>query len=425
MKLSPNLALRQQTRLKLGQELQRALGFMALDNLELARRLEEAAEDNPWLSLRRPPALDRGGPEETAMAEGPSLIAHVLDRLPGLVPRAEDRRIALALADELDSSGLLARPLPEIAQRCGVPLALVERVLAQLQRIEPRGLFARSLSECLALQLPEEEAREGTMRRLLNALPVLAQGGPAALARDSGLDADTVAGLLARLRGLDPRPAAAFATAPMRLRVADLVFQETDHGWRAELNPETTPAASLANPGGAPVPRGSALSRARGEARGLIAALERRNATLLALGQVLAREQAGFLGRGAIAQRPLTMRAVAAELGLHESTVGRMVNSGSAATPAGTLPLRRFFCRAVRRDGAEGTEEAGAASAPALMARIAEFIAGEPPEAPLSDARIADRLSAEGLAVSRRVTAKLRARAGFGNRAARRRLPGE
>lgn len=417
MKLRPNLALRQQTRLKLGQELQRAIGFMALDNLELRRVLSEAAEDNPWLSLRLPPALDRGAIEEAA-AEGPSLIAHVLAALPGLVTGAEDRRIALALAEEIDAGGILARPLAEIAQRCGVATARVEKVLARLQKIEPRGLFARSLSECLALQLPEGEARDSRMRRVLGALPVLERGGPAALARESGVAVEEVAELLARLRQLDPRPAAPFSHAAARVRIADLVFSETRDGWRAELNPETTPLAKLSDPGRITVLRGSALSRARGEARSLIAALERRNASLKALGQVLAREQAGFLRWGEIALRPLTVRAVAAELGLHESTVGRLVNSGSAATPAGTLPLRGFFCRAVRRDGAE---ERGAASAPALMARIAQIIAAEPPEAPLSDARIAERLNAAGLTVSRRVTAKLRTRAGFGNRAARRR----
>ncbi|TDK51378.1 RNA polymerase sigma-54 factor [Antarcticimicrobium luteum] len=415
MKLGPTLVLRQRTQLKLGQELQRAIGFMAMDNLELARCLEEAAAENPWLSLRLPPVLDRGAPDAVAAAEGVSLIAHVLAHMPGLVPATADRRIALALAEELDDSGFLCRPLPEIAQRCGVPSARVEAVLAQLQRIEPRGLFARSLSECLSLQLPDVEAREDRMRRLLDALPALARGGPAALARDSGLPEGEVAALLARLRRLDPRPAGAFVCAPARVRVADLLFRPARNGWCAELNPETTPSARLADPGSAAVPRGSALSRARGEARSLIAALERRNASLLALGRVLAREQAGFLSEGAIAQRPLTRRAVARELGLHESTVGRMVDVGAAATPSGTLPLRRFFCHEVRRGGD------GGASAPALMARIAEIVADEPPGAPLTDGQIAARLTAEGLAVSRRVTASLRTRAGLGNRAARRR----
>jgi len=417
MKLAPSLALRQRTQLKLGQELQRALGFMALDNLELARRLEEAAAENPWLSLRIPPALDRAGPDASVASDGPSLIGHVLAQLPRLVPAAGDRRIALALAEELDGSGLLCRPLSEIARRCGASLDVVKAVLAQVQRIEPRGLFARSLSECLLLQLPEEEAQDSRMRRLLDALPALARGGPAALARDSGLSEAEVAACLARLRRLDPRPASGFSAAPAQVRVADLVFTETPTGWRADLNPETTPTARLAEAGSTEVPRGSALSRARGEARSLIAALERRNASLLALGQVLAREQGGFLSDGEIAQRPLTRRAVARELGLHESTVGRMVKSGAAATPSGTLPLCRFFCRDVRRGGD------GDAGAPALMARIVALVAEEPPNAPLSDAQIAQRLADEGYSVSRRVTAKLRARAGLGNRAVRRQEP--
>ncbi|MGD9861589.1 MAG: hypothetical protein AB7S99_00090 [Pseudodonghicola sp.] len=410
MKLTHDLALRQQTRQTLSQDLRRALGVMALDNLGLAETLRAAAADNPCLRLRLPAAAggEIGDGSETA-AEGPSLIAHVLARLPDLVPAAADRPLALALVEELDSAGFLARPLPEIARRRGDSPERAGRVLRQLQRIEPRGLFARSLAECLALQLPEAEARAPDMARLLAALPALTQGGPAALARETALSEPDIARLLARLRQLDPRPAAAFAQAPARLRIADLIFTEAGGDWQVALNPDTLPRATLADMAGA-------LPRFRREAQSLIQALQRRNDSLLALGRILIRDQAGFLARGAIAQRPLTLRAVAAELGLHESTLGRMVGAGAAATPAGTLPLRRFFCRATGdRDGEQSV------SAPAVTAKIAKILATEPDHAPLSDAQIAAELAAQGLSVSRRVTAKLRARAGFANRAARRR----
>ena len=412
MKLTHDLALRQQTRQTLSQDLRRALGVMALDNLGLTETLRAAAADNPCLRLRLPAATSAGAVvgdgigAETA-AEGPSLIAHVLARLPDLVPAAADRPLALALVEELDSAGFLARPLPEIARRRGDSPERAGRVLRQLQRIEPRGLFARSLAECLALQLPEAEAGAPEMARLLAALPALTQGGPAAMARETALSEPDIARLLARLRQLDPRPAAAFAQAPARLRIADLIFTETGGDWQVALNPDTLPRVALADMAGA-------LPRFRREAQSLIQALQRRNDSLLALGRILIRDQAGFLDRGAIAQRPLTLRVVAAELGLHESTLGRMVGAGAAATPAGTLPLRRFFCR--------GTGDRGAvASAPAVTAKIAEILATEPDHAPLSDAQIAAELAAQGLSVSRRVTAKLRARAGFANRAARRR----
>lgn len=414
MKLTPQIALRQETRLKLSQDLQRAIGLLELSNLDLAEALGAAAADNPWLRLAAPRATAAAA--DTAMDEGPSLIGHVLARLPGLVPRAADRPVALALAEALDASGFVPADLGALAARTGRPLRRVEGVLAALQQIEPRGLFARSLAECLALQLAEEGPIAPEMRRVLDVLPLLAKGGPAALARETGLAPAMLETALARLRGLDPRPAARFAHAPAPTRVADLIFENAQGGWQARLNPETLPRLSLARLATA-APRGSVLARERQTAQSLIRAVERRNRSLLALGTVLAAEQAGFLSDGPAGQRPLTMRAVAARIGLHESSVGRMANSGSAATPHGTLPLRSFFCRA----GQRAPSAPASLGVPALELQIRHMIRDEPPEAPLSDAEIAARLARDGHALSRRMVALLRARAGLGNRSTRRR----
>ena len=413
MKLLQQVTIRQTLGLRLSLDLKRAIGLLELSNLDLAQSLRAAAAENPWLRLRSPRAT-AAPPEAPVAAEGPSLIAHVLERLPHLVARKADRALALALAEALDPAGFLPADLTPIAARLGVGAADLARVLAALQRIEPRGLFARSLAEYLALQLAEEGGPDPVTARALDALPALAEGGPAALARRAGLTEAEVARALARLRTLDPRPAARFARAPAQTRIADLVFAPGATGWEAQLNPETLPELSLAPLG--PPPRGSALAKERQAARGLIGALERRNRALLALGAVIAREQAGFLETGAAAQRVLTRRAAAAAIGMHESSVSRLVASASAATPRGTLPLSAFFCRPTTRPGRAAPESAP----PAATARLCALIAAEPPARPLSDAALAAALTAEGIAVTQRGVARLRARAGIPNRAARR-----
>ncbi len=416
MKLRHEVTLRQQVRLHLSQDLTRAIGLLELSNLDMAQSLNEAAQDNPWLRLRLPRALPDTMPE--TIAEGPSLLAHVEAQIPRLVAPA-DRKIALALSEALDPAGFLDTPPEAIAARLGLAPARVERVLGALQRIEPRGLFARSVAECLRLQLAAEGPIPPTMQRVLDALPLLAEGGPEAIVAATGLSAGAVETALTRLRALDPRPAAGFATDAVPPRVADLIFAETEGSWRATLNPESLPVLTLeeaAAPG-----RGTRLARDRSAALGLIRAVERRNRTLLALGTLLAREQAAFLRQGEAGLRVLTMRSAAASLGLHESSVSRIAGSASAATPQGTTSLRAFFARAVR-------QSEGARAAPSVRARIAALIGGEDPRAPLSDAEIAERLGQEGIEVSRRVVAKLRHAAGLDNRSTRRRAasrPGE
>ena len=131
---------------------------------------------------------------------------------------------------------------------------------------------------------------------------------------------------------------------------------------------------------------------------------------------MLVQEQAGFLERGNIALRALTIRSVAERLGMHESSVSRLVNSASANTPRGTLALRKFFARAARRDPASPTT-----SGPAVQARLAELIAQEDADKPLSDDALARQLEADGITASRRVVANWRAKAGIANRSQRRR----
>lgn len=402
--MKQSLTLRPEARQLLSRELLRGIGMMGMSGSEIAETLTAAAAENPCLRLR-PSRTRAGEAAEEVAADGPSLMAHVLGQLPRLVPVRADATVALALAEALDAQGFVGTPLHEIAARLQLPEPRVAAVLAQLQRIEPRGLFARSLAECLALQL---DRIEPPMRRLLDALPLLAEVGPEALARAAELTPAQLSRGLAQLRELDPRPAAGFSHTPARPRVADLTFTPGTNGWSATLNPELSLRPTLAE-----APSSAQL---RAEARSLLAAIERRNAALLALGAHLAEVQAAFLSHGPAALRPLTRRSVAAALDLHESTVSRLVAANAAATPRGVLPLAAFFARPPHR-----TEAAAPLAPAAIAARIATLIGAEDPTAPLTDGDLAALLAAEGLAVSRRVVAKLRAAAHLPARAARRR----
>lgn len=409
MKLGTEITQRQQTGLKLTQMLGRAIGLLELSNLELAQNLTETAADNPWLRLRLPRAFTEGTTD--IPADRPSLFAHVTDRLPHLVPCTDDRPIAMALLDALDPAGYVSVPLAEIARLQGVARGRVENILCALQRIEPRGLFARSVSECLALQLDDEEAARAGLRRVLDALPVLADGGKPAVIRATGLTADEVDDALTTLRALNPRPAAAFACGPAPTRVADLVFRPDGDGWDAALNPDTLPQVSFRDHPAA-AREGAGFREQRRAAQTLIRAIERRNASLLSLGQILVKEQEAFLRHGPIAQRALTRRAVAATLHLHESTVSRLVNASSALTPMGTIPLARFFLASGRRNA----DLPGEAGPLALMERVRLIVKSEDPDRPLCDSEIAARLAADGLPIPRRMVARVRLKAGIGNR---------
>lgn len=408
MKLRQEVALRQQLGLRLNQELGRAIGFLELSNIDLTQSLREVAQDNPWLRLHVPRTAMEVPAE--AAAAGPTLIEHVLTQIPTLVPRSTDRKVAFALAEVLDQTGYLAESVEQVAVRLGEPAQRVENVLRALQQIEPRGLFARSLSECLGLQLSAEGPISEPMRRVLEALSALTEGGTESLAIATGLTAHKVQIELAILRSLNPRPAAAFASTTARTRIADLIFERCDNGWQVTLNPETLPVLTLNNLSFQP-DRGSALSQARISARGIVRAVERRNRALLAVGEILVKEQSEFLERGNIALRSLTLRSVAEKLGLHESSISRLVNSSSAATPGGTLALRKFFARSVRRKPQTVTD-----SGPAVQARLVELIAKEDPRKPLSDEALAEILSSGGITASRRVVANWRAKAGIANR---------
>ncbi|WP_349035511.1 RNA polymerase factor sigma-54 [Pseudotabrizicola sp. 4114] len=402
MKVRAKMGVSQTQRLQLSTGLHTALRMLRADAAGLTHYLEEQAAETPALSLhpvlpaagdwlpRWSGVLPHSGADETATfaAHGPSLIAHVLSAIPGLVPAQRDRSIALALADALEPSGWLGRPVAEIAAELGVSTDAVDRVLIRLHQIDPPGLFARNLADCLRLQAIDAEALDPVLSVMLDRLDLVASGDWAALARLTGAPEADIHSRFRLIRSFNPKPGASFSAIASPLREPDLIVRQGEGGWLVTLNHSSLPALSVdpAAPGAA-------------RARDMVRLVESRNMTLLAVGQAILSHQRAALDTGAAALRPLTMQTLAQSLGLHKSTVSRVVAGAAVDTPHGTWWLRRLFSPDMGADTA----------AAALRARLARMIADEEATQPLSDEALAQALSEDGAALARRTVAKYRA----------------
>lgn len=403
----PRILVTQTQRLRLTPGLKASIRILASDALGLARYLEEQALANPhlvltrperqdwlprWTSVLRPPLpTDRAEPA----SPGASLISHVFALIASLRLAPRDAVIAEALAEAIAPTGWLDRPLAEIASRAKAPEADVAAVLGHLQRAaDPPGLFARNLAECLRLQATDAGELDAAMIAVLGRLDLVAGGDVARIARDTGLDPTDIRLRIDRLRGYDPKPGAGFDPGAAPVREPDLVATRADAGWVVALNRSALPSLALvetAEPGN---------PEDRAAARALIRMVEGRGVTLLAVGQEILMRQIAALDAGLGALVPMTMAEVAEVVGLHVSTVSRVVAGTAVDMPRGTWWLRALFTQAAQ----EGGPAAGA-----LRDRLARLIAAEDPARPLSDAALAAALSEVGAPLARRTVAKYRA----------------
>lgn len=396
MSTGPRIGVTLVQKLRLTPSLNAALMVLRADASGLARYLEEQAAETPALVLAPAPVgewlprwsgvLGQGGGDVTLVSAEPSLIAHVLGAIEGLVP-PEGRRIALALTEALEPSGWLGRDLARIAGDLGTSVAAVEAVLTLLQKIDPAGLFARDLAECLRLQAVDAGALDAVMGGMLGRLDLVAAGDWAALARLTGSDQAAVMARYGIIRSFNPKPGTAFCGVASPVREPDLVARLGADGWQVSLNRSSLPALRID-----PAAKGVA------RAREVMALVENRNTTLLAVGRAILTHQRSALDAGAWALRPLSMQTVAEALGLHKSTVSRVVAGTAVDTPHGTWWLRSLFSANM------GGDIGGAA----LRARLAHLIACEDPKAPWSDEMLATTLSGGGPVIARRTVAKYR-----------------
>jgi RNA polymerase sigma-54 factor len=347
-----------------------------------------------------------------AMTAAPVTLAdHLADQIALTFADPVERQIARTLADGLDEAGWLDVEPAEIAMRLGVPVALVESVLATCQTLDPPGVFARHLAECLSLQLAARDRLDPAMAALLGHLDLLARRDFASLRRICGVDDEDLLDMLAEIRALDPKPGTAFSSGVSDPVVPDvLVSAAPDGSWAVELNADALPRVLVDQTYYAEVSR---LARSPSEreflgdclqsANWLTRSLDQRARTILKVATEIVRQQDAFLVGGIRHLKPLNLRTVADAIGMHESTVSRVTSNKYMLTPRGVFELRFFFTAAIA--SAEGGE---AHSAEAVRDRIRELIEEERPVDVLSDDAIVDILRKGGVDIARRTVAKYR-----------------
>lgn len=425
MRGTNTFGLRQTASQRMTQALQRAMTLLQMDNAELAGALVTEAAVNPCLRVELPFATPKSGsgpprwrPSPFSATEGAgerlaapeaSLYGHVTTQIGILFGGQRERAIALAFAEALEPSGWLGTTVEAIAANARCSKAEVEAVLTRLQQMEPAGLFARSLRECLGLQMADQDALTEPMQTLLDHLPLLARGDAAALARICAVNAEQLGAMVARLRRLDPKPGARFQAAPDHRHPPDLLVErDADGRWQVTLNRESLPRITVD-----PL-TGRAGSQALAQARWLERTVAQRNRMTLEVAAFAVGRQTGFLEHGPTWLQPLTNGEVAAALGCHETTVSRIRTGLTVETPEQVLPLSAFFAR-----GGATSSDGASVPGPAIAALIAALILAEPQEEPLTDADIARTLGTRGIHISRRTIGNRRQEAGFPSAAER------
>lgn len=382
----------------------------------------DAADEGDWSD--EGPAWGSGGGFDTGegddtterMSQPESLASHLLWQLHLSHLSERDRHIGATLIDALDEDGYLREPLSAIAQALLPDVHAGEdeilTVLHQVQRFDPVGVAARDLGECLHLQLhmlpADTPGRDLALRIVDGPLERLPRSGIDGIAHELHCAPAEAEQAVHLVRSLDPRPGKRLAELEHDSYVVpDCVVWRQRGVWKVALSRQALPRVSIHRGYEQMIRRCSEgdagyLRTQLQEARWLLKGLEARGETLLKVMRCLLRQQAAFLEFGEQALRPLTLREIAGEVGLHESTVSRAIARKYARTPRGTLPLKAFFASGIDTGGG------GGASSTAIQSMIRNLIDEENPRKPLSDAKLADLLKQGGIPVARRTVAKYR-----------------
>jgi len=324
---------------------------------------------------------------------------------------AADRLIAARLIDETDESGYLRTPLEEIAKALGADLGNVEAVLTVCQGFDPTGVMARSIPECLTLQLKDRGRFDPAMQAMLENLHLVAKHDMKALMDVCGVDRADIQEMLLELRSLSPRPGGGFSSDTTVAVTPDVYIRELPNGMFAvELNSDTLPRVLMDKAYYAEVnvlPMRAAekefISECAASATWLVKSLDQRARTILKVASEIVRQQDGFFAHGVAHLRPLNLKQVADAIEMHESTVSRVTTNKYMSTPRGLFELKYFFSASIPATG--GGE---AHSAEAVRHRIKQLIDDENPESVLSDDQIVEILTGFGIDIARRTVAKYR-----------------
>lgn len=431
----------------LSPRLQRAVKLLQMSSLDFSQVVRDALDNNPFLEADEGAAVadlplpageapaDEPLPESGAswgaeavsrsrmvdgegvfdsLAAQTTLADHLMGQLNLLPLSPRDWALAAAVVESLDDDGYLRTPLSEVAALVPLdePAEPDEMAIAlrRVQSLEPAGVGAREVVECLRLQLPSiecESKRELAARILRDCVQCLASRDMNAVARRLAVGVAQAEAACAAIRRLDPRPGWRFGAPSVQYVTPDVIVRKVRGQWTAMLNEAVVPRVRL-NRSYAEMFRRhrstehSELGAHLQEARWTVRNVEQRFSTILAVAQAILKRQHHFLAYGAMAMKPLALREIAEEVGVHESTVSRVTNNKFMATPVGVFELKYFFSRGL------ATASGGECSPTAVRGLIQEMIAAEGRAHPLSDVEIARQLAVQGLKVARRTVTKYR-----------------
>ncbi len=471
MALAQRQELRQSQSLVMTPQLQQAIKLLQLANLDLVEYVEEQVESNPLLEITEekaeqedadedqpasvkaeaaetpldvdydqiyadegkseyvadPRAMSSGrssgsggggggfdgispGVEQTLSREA-TLREHLSAQLGLDVVDPVDRLIGIHLIDTIDDAGYLTGDLESIAQTVGCEVSRVEATLGLLQALDPPGVLARNLAECLAIQLRERDRLDPAIQALLDNLELVAEYDLERLSEICGVDVDDVVDMVQEIRGLNPKPGLAFDNEVIQEVVPDVfVRRRGDGGWSVDLNTDALPRVLVDMAYHTDIV-GRAKSREDKSyiteqlhaANWLVKSLDQRARTILRVATELVRQQEAFLVLGVEHLRPLNLRDIAAAIDMHESTVSRVTANKYIATQRGIYPMKYFFTAAIASSG--GGE---AHAAEAVRHRIRRLVDAEAPDLVLSDDNIVEALSNSDIDIARRTVAKYR-----------------
>ena len=460
MKSFTSLLQRQQQSLVITPQLIESIRLLQLAHTELHQFVEQEIEKNPFLDLASNDGGPSGdvpstavddpnmgarenhvdGPTRTDVPELPSqwksirdtaniragerlaldefvastetLHDHVARQIALTAFTPQERLIAGVLADYLEDTGYLQGNLLELAGRLNIREADVERVLGALQLFDPPGIFARTLSECLEIQLRQRDRFDPAMAALVANLELLARRDFRALKRHCGVEEDDLLDMLHEIRTLDPKPGNRFQSGGPESIIPDVsVLPSPGGGWQIELNPDTLPKVLINQTYFAEVSRLTAqsskdqsfLNECFQNASWLVRSLDQRATTILKVATEIVRHQDVFLEDGIAHLRPLNLKTIADAIDMHESTVSRVTSNKYMLTPRGVFELKYFFTVAI-----PSSQGGDAHSAEAVRHHIKAMIAAETLDDVLSDECIVARLKETGIDIARRTVAKYR-----------------
>lgn len=351
---------------------------------------------------------------ENTMAQETTLRDHLMEQIQLEFDDTAERAVAMTLLDHLDESGYIRADLQEMAVRLGCPLQKLGAVLDRLQHFDPAGVFARNLSECLALQLRERDRLDPAMQKLLDNLELLAGHDLKKLKAVCEVDEEDLREMISEIKSLNPKPALEFEHFVSQTVIPDVLMKPLPKskggGWAVELNADTLPRVLVNKTYYAEVTKSAKgkqdreyLSEQLNTANWLVKALDQRAQTILKVATQIIEEQDAFFNYGVEFLKPLVLRDIAQAISMHESTVSRVTTGKYIGTPRGVFEMKYFFT-----SGVASSDGQGEVSSEAVKARIRALVDAEAPSKILSDDDLVALLKKEGVDIARRTVAKYR-----------------